>query len=72
MAKIISPSWKANILEQIQKPDFTSTISFNPAAQWLIVQLDNHKIPFRIISLGAGVKKIIRDDGVCPHCHKKL
>lgn len=45
------------------------TTSFNQAVQWLIIALDKFGIPFRVISLGAGVKKVTTDVQVCPKCH---
>ena len=48
------------------------TISFNKAAQALVVLLSNKNIPFKVFNLGAGVKRITTETDVCPCCKKKL
>ena len=71
--KIIRPEWKRAMLEQIETNSFKeATVEYNPASAWLILQLDAVRIPFKVITLGAGVRKIVRDDRNCPYCHKKL
>lgn len=44
--------------------------SFLPAAQWLIIQLTKNKIPFKLINLGAGVKRITTETDTCPVAEK--
>jgi len=71
--KIIRSEWKREILRQIETRSFKeATVEYNPASAWLILQLDAVGIPFKVITLGAGVKKIIRNDRNCPYCHKPL
>ena len=42
--------------------------SFNQAAQWLIKALARAEVPFQVIQLGGGVKRITTDVGVCKKC----
>jgi hypothetical protein len=47
------------------------TTSYNPAAQWYISYLDLKNLKCKVIQLGAGVKKIIHMENICPHCGGK-
>ncbi len=38
------------------------------AAKWLVRHLANKNISFRVINMGAGVKKITTDVSTCPKC----
>ena len=42
--------------------------SENFAIEHIIVRLAKESIPFRLINLGAGVKRITTDTQVCPKC----
>ena len=72
----VNPEWKEKILESIdqdRKKDRDARLNrittYNPAAQWLIATLARMEIPFRVINLGAGVKKITTDTDICPKCN---
>ena len=68
----VDPNWMKDRTEEIRRGVFTSaTLSYNPAAQWLIRFLDGQDIPCRVVSLGAGVKKIVVAEKICPHCGGK-
>jgi hypothetical protein len=43
--------------------------SINLGVQWLIVRLSKEGIPFKVLQLGAGVKRITTDVQVCPKCN---
>jgi len=43
--------------------------SFNQATRWLVVVLTNANIPFKIINVGAGVKRITTRVNICPKCN---
>jgi hypothetical protein len=45
------------------------TISYNPAVQWLICLLAQKNIPFKVVQLGAGVKRVTTDVHTCPKCN---
>ena len=47
------------------------TTSYNPAAQWIISYLDLKNLKCKVMQLGAGVKKIIHLENICPHCGGK-
>jgi hypothetical protein len=47
------------------------TTHYNPAAQWYISYLDLKNLKCKVIQLGAGVKKIIHLENICPHCGGK-
>lgn len=75
MPSMIAPKWKADMELQISRilayhdHDINVTTSFLKAIQWLICELASKEIPFRVINLGAGVKKITTEVDVCPKCH---
>lgn len=62
--------WKEKMYELIstnQKIDITSgNIS---CTKWLIEQLSLAKIPFKVISLGAGVRRVTTCTDLCPKCN---
>jgi hypothetical protein len=41
---------------------------FNELAQWFVKTLVEKNIPFKILNMGAGIKKITTDVNVCPKC----
>jgi hypothetical protein len=45
--------------------------SYNPAAQWYISFLESKGIKSKTVQLGSGVKKIMINEDVCPHCGGK-
>lgn len=64
--------WKDKIKEEIENDSFRERItSFNKAAQWLITFLYQKGKPVQVINLGAGVKRIVLADTLCPHCQGK-
>ena len=74
----INPNWVAkrkeevyNFLTPAETPIEPVTTSYNPAAQWYIQYLDSKNLKCKVINLGAGVKKIIHIDNICPHCKGK-
>jgi hypothetical protein len=76
--KQISATWIAarkeavnNYLGIEEMPIKPVVISYNPAAQWYISYLESKGIKSKTIQLGAGVKKIIVNKSVCPHCGGK-
>ena len=75
MAARISPVWMKKMEGKISawKRGDCQTIcvdtSFNPSDQWLILQLTEADIPFRLIQLGAGVKRVTTETDQCPKCH---
>ena len=69
MAKGISRNWIKNMKEMIRKNEFVSvTITYNPAAQWIIKYLSDKGEPVVVVNLGAGVKRITLADNVCSAC----
>jgi len=69
MSLILRESWKKEMLEKIQEPDFEYTTALPLAAKWLILQLSEKKLAFRIFNLGCGVKRFTRRTDACPKCH---
>ena len=51
-----------------QKP-IDVTCQYNPAIQWLIMLLSKEGISFKLINLGAGVKRVTTLTDVCPKCN---
>ena len=73
MARRLSPVWTAQMIEQLDSGEpIDLTLSFNPAAQWLITKLSRADRPFRVYQLGAGVKRITTVTDRCPLCRRML
>lgn len=73
MATIVSPRWRENVCTLLNITGrIDQTISYNPAAQWLIEELTRRCQPFKVYQLGAGVKRITTETDVCPCCKRKL
>ena len=75
MRKRVSKDWMEKRREDVARYLCTSetqikpvVTAFNPAAQWYIRYLEANGIRSNIINLGAGVKKIIISENLCPHC----
>jgi len=69
----INPAWRNEIESLIfQNALKDQTITYRPAAQWLIEKLSTIGIPFKIFNLGLGVVKISLRTDVCPCCHQTL
>jgi len=81
MAARVNPDWMSKIkgkIDTLNRIDSHSDhideiISFNKATQWLIRQLAEKKIPFKLTNLGAGVKMVTTlDIEKCPYCNRKI
>lgn len=58
--------------EMIEAGEFTSAVvRHNVNAKWLIGHLAELNIPFKVVNLGGGVKKIVLEEKVCPECGGK-
>jgi len=70
--QIVNPNWIKKKQTEIDSGYFVSeTVSYNPAAQWLITKLAANNRPVEVINLGAGVKRITLAEKVCPECKGK-
>lgn len=70
---IVNPSWMekmSTLLNRGAKID--EIVSFNKSKQWLIIQLSERCLPFKVYNLGAGVCRITTDTTTCPCCGKAL
>lgn len=50
-------------------PDIDVSVPNTQATQWLVWELARRKISFKVIQLGAGVKRVTTDTTVCPKCN---
>lgn len=48
------------------------TTKYNNWAQFVILELSDANLPFKVINLGAGVKRITTETEVCPMCKQKF
>lgn len=75
----LNPTWKNEVQDKLkayqtapanghERPILTWTVTFNKAAQYLVIKLTEAEIPFRVLNLGVGVKKITTDTTICPKC----
>lgn len=71
MRQRTNPVWQREQLKKLDadRSTFEITVDMNAAAQWVIMALDQRGIPYRVIQLGAGVKKITTQTNICPKCH---
>ena len=49
----------------------TAVVNHNINAQVLICYLARKDIPFKVLNLGGGVKRIVLEEKVCPECGGK-
>ncbi len=47
--------------------EFTTAVPM--AMAWLVMYLSDVGISFKLMNLGAGVKKLTTDVSICPKCH---
>ena len=70
MKQRLNPAWIEAIKEQVATVHgFEHTSDINLATQWLVSYLDEQGIPFKVINLGAGVKKVTTKMDICPKCN---
>lgn len=75
----INAQWKSRVVEDLDAFDPRATdpahvrrdVSFNKAAQWMILELLRRSIPYKVFNAGAGVKVITTDVDKCPLCKRK-
>jgi hypothetical protein len=67
--RILKESWKDAMEAEVYKPDFELRTNISEAASWLVLQLAERGLPFKVVNLGAGVKLITRKTNTCPKCH---
>lgn len=73
MAKIINKEWQKKIIGLVNNNQVVDeTIAFAPALKWLVLFLSSRDRPYAIHDIGAGVKRITTDTGICPCCKKPL
>ena len=73
MARVLNSSWTLAMLDKVNAHEkINTTLNYNIASQWLIMELSKRDIPFKVYNLGAGVKRITTETDVCPCCKKKL
>lgn len=75
MGARVNPNWIKRIVREYKesknKEDFKldEVLSYNPATQWLVSYLTKNGVAYKIINLGAGVKRITTDVKVCSKCN---
>ena len=80
MAMRLSKSWRRERMAEIEEhlvgveqPGGTPlpinlVLSLPVTKKWMVIQLTNAGIPFKMINLGAGVVRITTNTEVCPKC----
>lgn len=72
MAGRIDKAWASRVSKEIDGKTFVkAVVSHNINAKWLIGRLARENIPVKVLNLGAGVKKIVVMENVCPTCGGK-
>lgn len=75
----INEQWKNRVIEALDGFDIRAAdpvhvrrdVSYNKAAQWMILELLRRSIPYKVFNAGAGVKVITTDVDKCPLCKRK-
>ena len=68
----VNPLFAEKQRERIDSGNFVSAvIKHNIHAKWLINYLACKEIPFEVLNLSGGVKKIMLEEKVCPECGGK-
>jgi hypothetical protein len=73
MAGHLSPSWCEILQDDIRKYGeehipFKRTTAIAQAKRYVVLQLAQRNIPFRVINLGCGVTTITTETDTCPKC----
>ena len=72
----LNPKWTAETFDMLR--DVAAGVRTKPVEhttaelagiRWLICTADELQLPYKIIQLGAGVRKFTTDVTVCPKCH---
>ena len=67
--QILREDWKMAMQDRITSGGFTEyTSAITVAMTWLALRLAERGIPFKVLNLGAGVKKITTKVDICPKC----
>ncbi len=80
MRRVVSAIWKKSVKAELDNRDPVGgaiahskwEIGFNPASQWLIIELMRRRIYYKVFNAGAGVKVISTDVVKCPCCTRKF
>jgi len=65
----INQKWAEAIREKLaMRAHLDVSLSFRPAAKWLVLELTEKDIPFKVYQLGLGVVRITTETNVCPCC----
>lgn len=71
--RIINPKWAENMEDRIANgASIDETTQYNILIQWIILALSSRNIPYKVYTLGAGVKRITTKVEECPLCKRKL
>jgi hypothetical protein len=71
----LNPKWTDARKEEITvyirdgRPDIDVSVPNTQATQWLVWELARRRIAFKVIQLGAGVKRVTTNTTVCPKCN---
>ncbi len=66
----INPEWQEKVkMTYRHRRVVEEVVNSLKAAQWLIEWLANRRIGFKVINLGAGVRRITTYTEVCPKCN---
>lgn len=65
----ITSEYKESMKKMVNDKNVNLTTNHNIIAKYIIGLLAKKDIPFRLINLGAGVKRITTDVDICPKCN---
>lgn len=72
----LNPSWQTKYLDEFSKakeedrtPTVDEVLSYPVAVKWLVSCLANRGVPYKVISLGGGVKRVTTKTEICSKCN---
>ena len=73
MAKRFNPVWIDKMRDAMNHGQVIDYVASETAvAKWLITSRASRGIPFKVYTLGAGVKRITTETNICPCCKKLM
>jgi hypothetical protein len=80
MGMRINPKWEDKIRSEIAEyldrrasgyapKHIDETSSFSASVQWLVCLLSKKGIAFKVVQLGAGVRRVTTDVAICTKCN---
>ena len=73
--KVLDKTWCNDMIEAIRCHKVAPALNINEVlssdqpTKWLVTQLAARNISFKVINLGAGVRRVTTETSTCPKCN---